>query len=98
VTLRVDPNVCERCAAPLYYSQRAHGHRWCARCASILGVEQLGGLASNLRRRALDLASWWRWTLYLGHAVLIAGFQDELEEFLTNSITCAGSVKVVAAP
>ena len=44
-----------------------------------LGVEQIGCVArESLRERASALPVWWRWTVWLGHALLWTTHDMEL--------------------
>lgn len=61
-------NFCERCNKRLMFSQRMSGHRWCMRCAAIVGVEQIGA-PTAIKERSMASPPWWRWTHFLAFAV-----------------------------
>lgn len=63
---------CSACGRPLYYIERvAWPQEYCFPCACARGIERL---ADRMRVEALRVAAsrvppWWRWTVYLDHAL-----------------------------
>lgn len=63
---------CTNCNRRLYYHERVdRPQELCFPCAATLGVERLCDryMTGSLRSRAARVEPWWRWTVYLEHAV-----------------------------
>lgn len=60
------------CGERLYYRDReAFGQEFCLRCAQIRGLTRTSDALRmrNLAAVAAALEPWWRWTVYLDHAI-----------------------------
>ena len=63
---------CTACGRRLWFSERvAHPSQFCFGCSQARGIRRLADAQrfANLHREAAPLPPWWRWTVFVSHAV-----------------------------